>query len=101
MKNFQKLALGLIVGAMAIGFSAFKSSENANSKFAQQKFFNTTGIQSNNPLDYQYRPDGGCESLPAAACSATWNYSGTLTEGAHPNGSKVSTTDAIGSYDGN
>ncbi|WP_316753294.1 hypothetical protein [Pedobacter gandavensis] len=101
MNNLKKLALGLSVGAMAIGFSAFKSSENANAKFAPQKFYNTTGVQSNDPLDYQYRPDGACESLPAAACSALWNHSGTLSEGAHPDGSKVSTTDAIGTYDGN
>lgn len=36
MKNFQKIALGLLVGIMAIGFSAFKSTVNANTKFAQQ-----------------------------------------------------------------
>jgi hypothetical protein len=101
MKNFKKLALGLSVGAMAIGFSAFKSSENANAKFAQQKFYNTSGVQSTNPQDYEYRPDGGCESLPAAACSAVWNYSGTLSEGDHPNGSRVSSTDDIGTYNGN
>lgn len=101
MNNLKKLALGLSVGAMAIGFSAFKSTVNANGKLAQQTFYNTTGVQSTDPLDYQYRPDGGCESLPAAACSATWNYSGTLSEGDHPNGSKVSTTDAIGTYNGN
>lgn len=28
MKNFKKLALGLIIGAMAIGFSAFTASSN-------------------------------------------------------------------------
>jgi len=35
MKNFQKLAIALMVGVMAIGFSAFtNSSPNANGKFA-------------------------------------------------------------------
>lgn len=30
MKNFQKLALGLVVGVMAIGFSAFTTANKAN-----------------------------------------------------------------------
>ncbi|RQO74518.1 hypothetical protein DBR43_03765 [Pedobacter sp. KBW06] len=101
MNNLKKLALGLSVGAMAIGFSAFKSTVNANAKFAQQKFYNTTGTQSTDPKDYEYRPDGACESLPAAACSAVWNYSGTLSEGDHPNGSRVSSNDEIGTWNGN
>jgi len=39
MKNFQKLALGLLVGALAIGFSAFTSSEKANN-FVAKYYFN-------------------------------------------------------------
>ena len=35
MKNFQKPAIALVVGVMAIGFSAFtNSTPNANGKFA-------------------------------------------------------------------
>ncbi|MGZ3767493.1 MAG: hypothetical protein ACXVB0_19920 [Mucilaginibacter sp.] len=33
MKNFQKLASGLIIGAMAIGFSAFTTPKRVNSNF--------------------------------------------------------------------
>lgn len=33
MKNFQKLALGLMVGVLAIGFSAFTTVKRANSNF--------------------------------------------------------------------
>ncbi|MBB2148957.1 hypothetical protein [Pedobacter gandavensis] len=100
MNNFQKLALGLSVGAMAIGFSAFKSSENANTKLDRAIFFNKSGVQSNIASDYVYQPDGDCLAA-STACSAEWNYTGTLTEGAHPNGSKYSTTDSQGAWDGN
>lgn len=35
MKNFQKIAIALMVGVLAIGFSAFTNSiPNANGKFA-------------------------------------------------------------------
>lgn len=35
MRNFQKLAIALMVGVMAIGFSAFtNSTPNANGKYA-------------------------------------------------------------------
>jgi hypothetical protein len=33
-------------------------------------------------------------------CSATWNYTLPLTNG-HPSGSKVCTSDAVGTYDDN
>lgn len=33
MKNLQKLALGLLIGALAIGFSAFTSPKRVNSNF--------------------------------------------------------------------
>lgn len=101
MKNLKKLALGLLVGAMAIGFSAFKSSADNNAKLAQEVFYSKTGIQSTNPTDYYYRADADCNLTPAAACSAIWNYTGTLSEDSHPNGSKVSTTDRVGTWDGN
>lgn len=99
MNNLKKLALGLLVGAIAIGFSAFKSSEKA--KFAQEVFYNISGTQSNIASNYVYRPDGDCSPASLKVCSATWNYTGTLTEGANPNGSKVSTTDSPGQWDGN
>ena len=37
MKNLNKLALGILVGALAIGFSAFKSTT------VQVRYFKTTG----------------------------------------------------------
>lgn len=39
MKNFQKLALSLVIAGLAIGFSAFTSSEKVNN-FAPKYYFN-------------------------------------------------------------
>ncbi|MBB5645781.1 hypothetical protein [Pedobacter cryoconitis] len=100
MKNYQKIALALMVGVSALGFSAFQNSANANLKLSQQTFYNIKGITSTNPADYIYRPNGSCLTS-SKACSAVWNYSGTLTPGSHPNGTKVSPSDAVGTYDGN
>lgn len=99
MNNLKKLALGLLVSAMAIGFSAFKTSEKA--KFAQEVFYNISGAPNNIASNYVYRPDGACALNTLKKCSATWNYTGTLSEGDNPNGSKVSTTDSPGAWDGN
>ncbi|MEB0261821.1 hypothetical protein [Mucilaginibacter sp. 10I4] len=65
MKNLKQIALGLLVGAMAIGFSAFA---NANHKLLNTYYpVKTTGSnfswQQINPNDYQ------CVS-GAAACSS-------------------------------
>jgi len=34
MKNFKKIALGLMVGALAIGFSAFSTASSKSAKFS-------------------------------------------------------------------
>lgn len=48
MKNFQKLALGLIVGAMAIGFSAFTNGKlNDNGNFAGTYRLKTAYVPQN------------------------------------------------------
>lgn len=87
MKNFQKLAMGMLVAVLAIGFSAFRASENVASVTFYQlspdnytKITNPEGfcdpnqvvdhgckiIYANDPgvssFNYSSRPPGGTES---------------------------------------
>lgn len=45
MKNFQKLAMGMLVAALAIGFSAFKEAK----PFATTYYQVSPGMYSSNP----------------------------------------------------
>ena len=66
MKNFKKLALGLIVGAIAIGFSAFKPFQ-ANTYYAIK---NPAG--SGQPFRWTSNAadvaDLSCDDLTSASC---------------------------------
>ncbi|MDB5122415.1 MAG: hypothetical protein JWP94_544 [Mucilaginibacter sp.] len=64
MKNFKKIALGLMVGAMAIGFSAFSNvtPNQLNTYYPVQTTGSNFSWQQVNPNDY------GCVS-GTAACS--------------------------------
>lgn len=64
MKNLQKIALGLIVCVMAIGFSAFTliGEKQINSKLATTIYYNyigTTYSESDylNPDNWEYEPN--------------------------------------------
>lgn len=67
MKNLQKLALGLTVGAMAIGFSAFKSDVKVN-RFATVYYQLSNGLYSKTP------PPAGeeCEEINPNPCTLTF-----------------------------
>jgi len=95
----EKLTTGLAVAAMAV-LSAVSFDAASKSAQNQQLFFNITGVESNNPLDYEYRPDGACIQSEQA-CSATWEHTGMLNPGDNPNGAKVSASDQPGTYNGN
>lgn len=77
MKNFQKLALGLMVGAMAIGFSAFTNMSDA--KFAIYRY--TPAAQQNwnsTSLDQtltNYSPVSGTVSCLPTEKICTYNIS--------------------------
>lgn len=86
MKNFQKLALGLMIGVMAIGFSAFT---NANSKIvtASARYYNVTGDPLNHAAsNFIYAADNGlnCSNNPDKECSAIWNTTNAPTLGQSP-----------------
>lgn len=44
MKNFKKIAFGLMVGALAIGFSAYTAPKSSNAKFIDQWFQLKSGV---------------------------------------------------------
>ncbi|MGK9124335.1 hypothetical protein M1D52_09445 [Olivibacter sp. SA151] len=95
----KEIKTGIAVAAMAILTAV---SFDAASKKAQNEelFFNISGVESTNPLDYEYRPNGGCNPSQQA-CSAIWEHTGMLSPGDNPNGPKVSANDQPGTYDGN
>ena len=86
MKNFQKLALSLIVGVMAIGFSAFTSG-NSKVATASERYYNVTGDKLNHAAsNFIYAADNGldCSSNPDKECSAIWNTTNAPTLGQSP-----------------
>ena len=75
MKNFKKIAFGFVVGAIAIGFSAFT---NAKKHFAagDYAFYNTSGvIHDSNPANYVFRSASSSASClsQGTVCQETWN----------------------------
>ncbi|MES2274980.1 MAG: hypothetical protein V4592_03080 [Bacteroidota bacterium] len=61
MKNFKQIAFGLIVGALAIGFSAFTNAKPSKAKFA-------TTFYSLNQAGTTYTNAGTTD--PSASCHA-------------------------------
>jgi len=73
MKNLQKLAVALLVGIMAIGFSAFKGIDKKATNLA--RYYNTSGIVGDtNPANFIYldEDDDLCGGSPSTECSAQW-----------------------------
>ncbi|MET4141667.1 hypothetical protein [Pedobacter sp. UYP1] len=69
MKNFQKLALGLVVAVMAIGFSAFTSAKNATIVTYYKTNLSTP---ANNPAGYQFYSSDRCQD-GGSLCSSRWD----------------------------
>ncbi|WP_158994165.1 hypothetical protein [Mucilaginibacter sp. L196] len=90
MKNFKKIALGLMVGAMAIGFSAFT---NAKTSFGHKTLYNASyysldGTASHSASDYVYDENGSCTSS-TKICSAVWQTTIAPVQGDAPAGSPM------------
>ncbi|RKR82868.1 hypothetical protein BDD43_3059 [Mucilaginibacter gracilis] len=113
MKNFKQIAFGLLVGAMALGFSAFTSaSKNAIKVTKDAKgrllftasYYNKTGIAGDsNAADFVYRNTAGpsCASNPSDECTAEWTTSNAPVNNAAPSGSPSRTGSATtGDYNG-
>lgn len=72
MKNFKQIAFGLLVGAMAIGFSAFtnaKTSAQAEKNLSNKRLSITSNFVIQPSLDSFQQLATGAD--PAANCSGT------------------------------
>ena len=96
MKNFKKIAFGLLVGAMAIGFSAFTSASTNTAKVTRDAkgkiisvttyFYNKDGNASDKSASNFVYSDGagaGCNSS-SNECQAEWTTTNMPTNGQSP-----------------
>jgi hypothetical protein len=104
MKNFKKIALGLMVGALAIGFSAFTNAKKATTTMARYYNQRTDHNPSNVATDYIFINDDVdlCTSSLTKECSAQWNTTNVPTEGQTPadagSPSKVASSGTLGIF---
>lgn len=89
MKNVKQIALGLMVGAMAIGFSAFTNASNGNhSKFAKTFYgLNHAGTTYTRAPS---NPSDECTTLstiPNCVISYPSDQGASLSVGSLPSGS--------------
>ena len=99
----KKNLLGIMVIALAVGFSAFNSAES-KTKFTEYTFFRNSGSATSvDPADYIYRPSGGCNANQNSNCSARWNQSTAPATNDHPafDATFVTGSLASGNYNGN
>jgi hypothetical protein len=118
MKNFKKIAFGLLVGALAIGFSAFtngnknpiKITKLANGKFlATARYYNIRPDHAPSvaPADFVYvnNTSNRCDESLTNQCTAQWTTSNTPTAGQSPTdaGSPaiVAGSGTLGEFNGN
>lgn len=96
MKNLKKIAFGLLVGAMAIGFSAFTSASSNTVKVTRDAkgkilsvtsyFYNISGSATNKSASnfvYSTDPGAGCNSS-VHECRAEWTTAAMPTNGQSP-----------------
>src|ERR1035437_10127487 len=86
MTNFKKIALGLMVGAMAISFSAFINAPK-KSLSTTARYYNISGaIGSKNPANFVYEDNGTdlCIVNATHECSAEWSTTNAPVAGQSP-----------------
>lgn len=85
MKNFKQLALGLLVGAMAIGFSSFTAQKSHVKKDDDSySFVHVAHSTTNGRLDYKFRgTQAGCVES-SNNCTSDWTQSSAPSEGDSP-----------------
>jgi hypothetical protein len=100
MKNFKQIALGLMIGAMAIGFSAFTNAKSNKARFGSYTFVHITHSASNLRTDYIFRgtPDDCVAS--ANNCKAVWTQTAVPSEGDNPATNAVESSITPGDYQG-
>ncbi|MBB6131717.1 hypothetical protein [Mucilaginibacter lappiensis] len=99
MRNFKQVALGLIAGALAIGFSAF-TNPSSNNRLTTYTFAHPAKSTSNNRTDFVYRSNlAGCSSS-ANICTGDWSQTAAPAEGANPAINATPVTVNSGNYTG-
>jgi hypothetical protein len=85
MTNIKKTALSLLVGAMAIGFSAFINAPK-KSQLTTARYYNTSGIVGDtNPAHFVYQDNGTDLCITSAKeCSAEWTTNNAPAPGQTP-----------------
>ncbi|MDT3401052.1 hypothetical protein [Mucilaginibacter terrae] len=99
MKNFKQIALGLLVGTMAIGFSSFTNSKNTSvihkdvdgkiisvtSKYFRLPAF-ASNTQDTDPSHYVFSNalDADCNTGTNNICSSQWTTDVAPTNGQSP-----------------
>lgn len=108
MKNFKKIALGLLVGALAIGFSSFTNGPKAHVRghLVTYRYYNKMGtIGDETPADFIYRDglEDDCSSSTTKECSAEWSTTNAPSVNQSPSdaGSPVyAGSSSLGIYNG-
>lgn len=93
MKNLKQIALGLMVGALAIGFSAFTNSKATKAGFGSYTFVHPVHSASNLRTDYIFRADPDDCTQSVNNCKAVWTQSTAPAEGDNPASNAVEGTD--------
>lgn len=115
MKKLHKVALALMVGVLAIGFSAFNNANGHSLKISKdskgrllytERYYRATpGGHDINAADYIYstNPGNGCNSKPSDVCSAEFTTTNPPVDNSAPSGSPsyVTGSDASGDWNGN
>lgn len=121
MKNFKQIAFGLLVGALALGFSAFTTGHNNTMKItrnAKGKIISVTASYFRLPPDASTSTDmnashyvysdgtrAGCTSGTSNICESQWSTTNAPVDGQSPNDagspSFVSDNPQKGIYNGN
>jgi len=71
MKNFKQIAFGLVVGALAIGFSAFTNAKRVDSNFFVYTSSLHTKAAIQNAGNYQSTTLAPCGGTTANVCGVT------------------------------
>ena len=103
MKNFKKIAFGLLVGIMAIGFSAFTNAKVTPKNGQLTNYIFVHPAANSNGAKSQYIYDstpGGCNTS-TNLCRATWSQSEVPDEGDNPASDATLVSTSSGTYQAN
>lgn len=96
MKNFKKMAFGLLAGALAIGASAFATVKHG--RLTDYTFVHVAHTTSNDRADYIYRgTPAGCSSS-SNNCKSVWSQADAPAEGDNPEPDAVQGAITNGNY---